>query len=333
MEDRITKTSANEFEERQEVGLRPQRLDDFIGQSHVKENLKIFIEAAKLRGEPLDHVLFYGPPGLGKTTLAGIIANELGVDIKITSGPAIGRAADLAAILTNLNENDVLFIDEIHRLNRSVEEVLYSAMEDYALDIVIGKGDESRNIRIELPPFTLVGATTRAGALTAPLRDRFGVHCRLEFYNVDELKNIIDRTSDIFNCEIDEQSSYEIAMRSRGTPRIANRLLKRARDFAQVKNDGVITQKLATSSLDLLQVDGQGLDSIDYKILECLIKRYEGRAVGLETIAITIGEESITIEDVYEPYLVKEGFIERTPRGRRATPKAYKHLGIEYIEK
>lgn len=332
MEDRILSNSQISDDEHIEQTLRPQYLNQYIGQQQIKENLQIFIQAAKIRNEVLDHCLIYGPPGLGKTTLATIIANEMNVNIKYTSGPSIEKTGDLATILTNLEPGDVLFIDEIHRISRHIEEVLYSAMEDFYLDIVIGKGEESRSVRIDLPPFTLVGATTRAGALSAPLRDRFGVHCRLEFYEVEDLKKIISRSADIYDCIIDDSSIYQIAKRSRGTPRIANRLLKRVRDFAQVKNDGIINETLAHSSLDLLQVDESGLDNIDYKILECLVKRYEGKAVGLETIAITIGEESITIEDVYEPYLVKEGFIERTPRGRKATTKAFNHLGVDLIK-
>lgn len=330
-EERITQSSSfGMAEERQETTLRPQRLDDFIGQKNVKENLKIFIEAAKLRGEPLDHVLFYGPPGLGKTTLAGIIANELGVDIKITSGPAIERAGDLAAILTNLNENDVLFIDEIHRLNRSVEEVLYSAMEDYALDIIIGKGPSARSIRLDIAKFTLIGATTRAGSLSAPLRDRFGVISKFELYDYDELSHIIDRSAGLLGVECDNASLMEMAKCSRGTPRVANRLLKRIRDFSQVRHDGVINSEVTKLGLKALGIDELGLERLDREILESIIHRFNGGPVGVDTIAASIGEERVTIEDAYEPYLIQSGLLYRTQKGRMVSKLGYHHLGLDF---
>lgn len=315
-----------------EKGLRPESLDQYVGQSKAKNNLKIFIEAAKSRNEPLDHVLFYGPPGLGKTTLATIIAHEMGVHIKVTSGPAIEKPGEMAAILNNLAENDILFIDEIHRLNRQVEEVLYPAMEDYSIDIMIGKGQGARSIRLDLPKFTLVGATTRAGLLTAPLRDRFGVINKLEFYTVDELKQIIIRSAGLLNVEIDENGATELARRSRGTPRLANRLLKRVRDFAQVKYDGVITEDVANLALDLLEVDKLGLDKGDRSILETMIDKFDGGPVGLDTLAAALGEDSGTLEDVYEPYLIQNGLLQRTPRGRIATRLAYEHLGVPFLE-
>ena len=327
-EERITAASAGENEEASEFTLRPQTLEDYIGQKKATENLKIFIKAAKLRGEPLDHVLFYGPPGLGKTTLAGIIANELGVDIRITSGPAIERAGDLAAILTNLNENDVLFIDEIHRLNRSVEEVLYSAMEDFALDIIIGKGPSARSIRLDIARFTLIGATTRAGSLSAPLRDRFGVSSKFEMYTTGELKKIIRRTAGLLNVEVDEESLNEMAKRSRGTPRVANRILKRVRDFSQVKGTGKIDLAITQEAMTALGVDPMGLESLDREILRMIIERFKGGPVGIDTIAASIGEERVTIEDVYEPYLIQAGFLHRTQKGRVVSEQAYRHLGI-----
>ena len=311
-----------------QYSLRPKYFNEYIGQREAKDNLNIYIQATKQRGEALDHVLLYGPPGLGKTTLAGIIANELGVNFRITSGPAIEKAGDLAAILTNLDEHDVLFIDEIHRLSRSVEEVLYSAMEDYALDIIIGKGPSARSVRIDLPKFTLVGATTRAGALAAPLRDRFGIVSRLEYYKQEELEFIVTRAADILNIGIEQAGASEIARRSRGTPRIANRLLKRVRDFAQVVGNGVITADIADEALKRLHVDKMGLDRIDRRVLKCIIENYDGGPVGIETISAAVSEERDTIEDVYEPYLMQLGFLGRTPRGRVATKLAYDHLGI-----
>lgn len=328
MEDRIISANLMMEDTAAEFSLRPRYLAEYIGQTQVKDNLKVYIEAAKLRKEALDHVILYGPPGLGKTTLSNIIANELGVNIRTTSGPAIERPGDLAAILTNLQEGDVLFIDEIHRLHRTVEEVLYPAMEDFALDIIIGKGPSARSVRLDLPAFTLVGATTRIGLLSAPLRDRFGVVSRLEYYTVDELTYIVTRTADILGVGIVGEAAREIGMRSRGTPRIANRLLKRVRDFAQVKGDGVITTEIARTALGLIQVDDLGLDEIDHKMLRAIITSFAGGPVGLDTIAATIGEESQTIEDVYEPYLLQIGFLQRTPRGRMVTPQAYKHLGL-----
>lgn len=330
MSRRIITTENLEEDIKIENHLRPQMLEDYIGQEKAKGTLKIYIEAAKARGEALDHVLFYGPPGLGKTTLAGIIANEMNVNIKITSGPAIEKPGEMAAILNNLQEGDVLFVDEIHRLNRQVEEVLYPAMEDYAIDIMIGKGASARSIRLDLPKFTLVGATTRAGMLTAPLRDRFGVVNRMEFYTVEELKTIILRSARVLEVGIDERGAYALARRSRGTPRLANRLLKRVRDFAQVKYDGYITEEVANYALDLLDVDKEGLDQTDRGLLLIMIEKFQGGPVGLDTLAAAIGEDAGTIEDVYEPYLLKNGFIQRTPRGRVVTESTYLHLGISH---
>ncbi|MFQ9515294.1 MAG: Holliday junction branch migration DNA helicase RuvB [Eubacterium sp.] len=332
MAKRIIQTDVTTEDVAMEKGLRPESLEQYVGQSKVKNNLKIFIEAAKSRKEPLDHVLFYGPPGLGKTTLATIIANEMGVNIKVTSGPAIEKPGEMAAILNNLAENDILFIDEIHRLNRQVEEVLYPAMEDYSIDIMIGKGQAARSIRLDLPKFTLVGATTRAGLLTAPLRDRFGVINKLEFYSTGELKQIIIRSAALLNVDIDEKGAMELARRSRGTPRLANRLLKRVRDFAQVKYNGVIDEDVANTALDLLEVDKLGLDKGDRNILETIILKFAGGPVGLDTLAAALGEDGGTLEDVYEPYLIQNGLIQRTPRGRIATEAAYNHLGIPMSE-
>ena len=332
MEKRVISTQIQEEDKSIETSLRPQNLDEYIGQNKVKENMKIYIESAKLRNEPLDHVLFYGQPGLGKTTLAGIIAHEMGVNMKITSGPAIAKPGEMAAILNNLSEGDLLFVDEIHRLNRQVEEVLYPAMEDYAIDIMIGKGASARSIRLDLPKFTLIGATTRAGLLTAPLRDRFGVVSHMEFYEIDELKQIILHSASKLGVSIEEEGAYELARRSRGTPRLANRFLKRVRDFALVKYDGVITKEVAKQSLDILEVDAYGLDQNDRQIILTIIEKFQGGPLGLDTLAAAIGEDSNTIEDVYEPYLVKNGFINRTPRGRVATELAYHHFGIPYCQ-
>ena len=328
VEEESLVTTSLTREDENEYSLRPQRLREYIGQEKAKANLEVFIQAAKMRSEPLDHVLLHGPPGLGKTTLSGIIANEMGVNVRITSGPAIEKAGDLAALLTNLNENDILFVDEIHRLNRSVEEVLYPAMEDYAIDIIIGKGPSANSIRLDLPKFTLIGATTRAGQLSAPLRDRFGVTLRLELYTPEELALIVTRSAGILDAPIESDGAMEIARRSRGTPRIANRMLRRVRDFAQVVGDGVINKELADKALTALEVDYLGLDNIDRRMLRAVIAYYGGGPVGLETLAATINEEAVTLEDVYEPYLMQIGFLTRTPRGRCVTAKAYQHLGV-----
>lgn len=333
MDDRFITSTKNLTDAEIENSLRPNSFDEYIGQTKVKEALSVYIKAAKSRKESLDHVLLYGPPGLGKTTLSHIIANELGAQFKVTSGPAIEHAADLAAILTNLNQNDVLFIDEIHRLNKSVEEILYPAMEDFALDFIVGKGPSARNMRLKIKPFTLIGATTRAGMLTNPLRDRFGVICRLELYSTDDLKVIVKRSAGILGCEIDDDASVEIAKRSRGTPRIANRLLKRIRDYAEVQGEGKITKDIADKTLDIMEIDDIGLDNIDRKIMLSIINKFGGGPVGLETLAATISEDATTIEDVYEPYLLQLGFIARTPRGRVAMPPAYEHLKITPPEK